>query len=124
MATRGRPDRVANTSCRKLLLVERADLRQIEYCRNYPFRKYRFPEATAHSNAAGANFADKTSAPTISIPFSACVLKFPMWGTAFVTPHPSSFPLSKMQVSAENNMQRESLNTVSISNCYKIYFTG
>jgi hypothetical protein len=99
--------------------VTRNSRAQFVYNRDFLFKKYRFPEPTAHSNSADANLQDLMSDPTISIPFSASVLKFPVWGTAFVTPLHSSIPLSTMQVSAENNLQRESLNTGSISKCYK-----
>jgi len=43
--------------------------------REFPFEKYRCPEATAHSHLADAKLPDLTPAPTVSIPLNACALK-------------------------------------------------
>ena len=55
--------------------------------REFPFKKYRSPEATDHRYSADAKLPDLTPVPTLSLPLTACVLKFGVWRTEFFIPH-------------------------------------
>ena len=96
----------------------------------FQFKNCSFPAATARSHSADTNLPDLTCASTIFIAFSACVLKFPVWHIAFVSPppppphththkHTHTHTHNAMQVSADNNFQRESLTKCNISKSYK-----
>ena len=84
-------------------------------------KKYRNPAATAHSHSADAKLPDLTPAPNISITLRSCVLKTAVWRTEFVTTHKHThrkFSMRK-QLSAENNLKRESFTKGNFSKYYE-----
>ena len=87
--------------------------------RAFPFKKYRYPEAIAHSLSADAKFPDLTPAPTITIPLSTCVLKSPVWHTEFLTTHKQRKVSLHGKLPKENNLTRETLTKGNISKFYK-----
>jgi hypothetical protein len=111
-------DRVANTSCRKLPETSQKDHLQPKIF----IQKCSCEDAIAHIHSADVNLPDLTRASTILFAFSACVLKFPVQHSAFVSKPPTPHIHTQIQcpaISADNNVRRKSFTKIKISNYFK-----